>query len=139
MERPSSAGSTRRRRRSKRSRPSTARSRCVAGCPRASSARQSTPRERRLLQGAFRLFALLYDDALVSIPTRRDVSRLQLTPCLAFDIHPLDRSFPQENELTASIVGSCVGGTVAAVLTHPVDTAKVRSPYTGPHTTAFAW
>jgi hypothetical protein len=25
------------------------------------------------------------------------------------------------------------------VLTHPVDTAKVRSPYTGPHTTAFAW
>ncbi|EEH54476.1 mitochondrial carrier family [Micromonas pusilla CCMP1545] len=30
----------------------------------------------------------------------------------------------KENELTASIVGSCVGGTVAAVLTHPVDTAK---------------
>ena len=110
------------------------------GVPRTRAHRDGVAREeRRLLQGAFRLFALLYDDALVSIPTRRDVSRLQLTPCLAFDIHPLDRSFPQDNELTASIVGSCVGGTVAAVLTHPVDTAKVRSPYTGPHTTAFAW
>ena len=30
----------------------------------------------------------------------------------------------KKNELHASIVGSCVGGTVAAVLTHPVDTAK---------------
>ena len=29
-----------------------------------------------------------------------------------------------KNQLHASIVGSCVGGTVAAVLTHPVDTAK---------------
>ena len=28
------------------------------------------------------------------------------------------------NELHASIIGSCIGGTVAAVLTHPVDTAK---------------
>ena len=30
----------------------------------------------------------------------------------------------KRNELQASIVGSCVGGTVAAMLTHPVDTAK---------------
>ena len=30
----------------------------------------------------------------------------------------------KENPLSATIVGSCIGGTVAAVLTHPVDTAK---------------
>ena len=30
----------------------------------------------------------------------------------------------RRNELQASIVGSCIGGTVAAMLTHPVDTAK---------------
>jgi len=30
----------------------------------------------------------------------------------------------RESELSASIVGSCIAGTVAAVLTHPVDTAK---------------
>lgn len=30
----------------------------------------------------------------------------------------------QERDLTSSIVGSCIGGTVAAMLTHPVDTAK---------------
>lgn len=30
----------------------------------------------------------------------------------------------EANDLAGSIVGSCIGGTVAAVLTHPVDTAK---------------
>ena len=30
----------------------------------------------------------------------------------------------KSNELAASIVGSSIGGTVAAVLTHPVDTSK---------------
>jgi len=48
---------------------------------------------------------------------------LGLTP-IAKDF--LQKSHPvfEKSELTASIVGSCIGGTVAAVLTHPVDTAK---------------
>jgi len=38
----------------------------------------------------------------------------------------LKRSSPmfEKSELSASIVSSCIGGTVAAILTHPVDTAK---------------
>ncbi|KAK3237751.1 hypothetical protein CYMTET_52197 [Cymbomonas tetramitiformis] len=30
----------------------------------------------------------------------------------------------KQNDLGAAIVGSCIGGTIAAMLTHPVDTAK---------------
>ena len=36
----------------------------------------------------------------------------------------LTEALAEKNELQASIVGSCIGGTVAAMLTHPVDTAK---------------
>eukprot|EP00740_Mantoniella_antarctica_P013593 CAMPEP_0181371194 /NCGR_PEP_ID=MMETSP1106-20121128/13918_1 /TAXON_ID=81844 /ORGANISM="Mantoniella antarctica, Strain SL-175" /LENGTH=293 /DNA_ID=CAMNT_0023488215 /DNA_START=179 /DNA_END=1060 /DNA_ORIENTATION=- len=48
---------------------------------------------------------------------------LGLAP-IAKDYLVKNHEYFQAHELSASIVGSCVGGTVAAVLTHPVDTAK---------------
>jgi hypothetical protein len=32
----------------------------------------------------------------------------------------------RENEVTASLLGSCAGGTIAAMATHPIDTAKTQ-------------
>lgn len=32
----------------------------------------------------------------------------------------------KQNEMTASLLGSCAGGTIAAMATHPVDTAKTQ-------------
>ena len=48
---------------------------------------------------------------------------LGLAP-IAKDYLVKNHDYFRANELSASIVGSCIGGTVAAVLTHPVDTAK---------------
>lgn len=48
---------------------------------------------------------------------------LGLAP-IAKDYLARSNDYFRENELVATIIGSCIGGTVAAVLTHPVDTAK---------------
>lgn len=51
---------------------------------------------------------------------------LGIAPVAAGRINDISPWF-QEHEVVTRFLGSCIGGTIAAMLTHPVDTAKTRA------------
>jgi hypothetical protein len=71
-------------------------------------------------------FAGMYR-GLVSCAAREAVytaGYLGLAPIITSHLMEGDQSTFQGRPLLASIAGACIAGTVAAVLTHPIDTAK---------------